>query len=88
MRRKQQRHSNASNAVQEEYKRYKERLRQFNPKLEPQPYKYWREEYIAVCAIESAEEPMLIEDAHDARNYDLSTLPDAQPVRDKHKRRK
>ena len=78
------RYSDASFEQQAEYHAYKARLKRFNPALVPQEFRYWIEEFEAVRAVESREEPCyLSEELHGARNYDLSTLPDSQPVRDK-----
>lgn len=84
----QRKYSDATFEEQAEYHRYKARLKEFNPLLEPQEFRYWIEEYQAVKRVESREEPAIdLDQYHGARNYDLSTLPDSQPVRDKKEKR-
>jgi len=80
----QRKYSDATFEEQAEYHAYKTRLKKFNPLLEAQEFRFWIEEFHAVRAVESNEAPFDPSDEfHGARNYDLSTLPDSQPVRDK-----
>ena len=80
----QRKYSDATFEEQHAYSEYKARLKKFNPLLEPQEFRYWVEEFNAVRAVESSEAPFdPHEEYHGSRNYDLSRLPDSQPVRDK-----
>lgn len=80
----QRKYSDATFEEQAEYHRYKARLKEFNPLLEPQEFRYWVEEYHAVKLVESREPTAeSVEQYHGSRNYDLSTLPDSQPLRER-----
>jgi len=80
----QRKYADATFEEQAEYHAYKSRLRQFSPLLEPQEFRYWVEEFHAVKLVESSEPPAEPgEQYHGARNYDLSRLPDSQPVRER-----
>lgn len=80
----QRKYSDATFEEQAEYHCYKARLKKFNPLLEPQEFRYWVEEYNAVKRVESSEPTAeSVEQYHGSRNYDLSTLPDSQPMRER-----
>ena len=74
----------ASQAEQIAYMAYIARLKSFNPRLEPQEFYYWVEEYRSVKQVEAEEDqtPVMVE-RYPARNYDLSQHPDAEHDRER-----
>lgn len=79
----------ASQEEQIAYMAYIARLKIFNPRLDPQEFHYWVEEYRSVKRVEAGENqtPVMVE-RYLERNYDLSRHPNAEHDRERRKNSK
>ena len=75
----------ASQAEQIAYMAYIARVKSFNPRLDPQEFHYWIDEYRSVRRVEAGEETPVMVERYPARNYDLSRHPNAEHDRERRK---